>query len=87
MRQDATTVKMVIIALAIIAGLVITGSFALLYIGKPVPGELLGIAVAAAAALGAILSSTHSQQPPTDPPSPVTVVNPPNDPVHTDQVS
>lgn len=75
-----------------ITGLLVGGSLVALALVQPgkvdaviigVIGTLLSISSAAAGALGAILAMTRSA---ADPPQPVTVVNPPADPVVTTDV-
>lgn len=76
-----------------LAGLIIGGALLALIILQPgkidpaavaMVGTFLGVPTVCAGGLGAILASTRA---PGDPPTPVTVTNPPADPVQTADVA
>lgn len=81
--------RLAVIAVSAIASGTLLTALALFQPGKidaaiiGVIGADFAIGSAALGALGAILASTRS---PSDPPAPVTVVNPPADPVQTADV-
>lgn len=56
---DTWNVRLVIVALALIALVSVAGGIVLSGMGKPIPDQVVGIGSAAAGALGAILASTR----------------------------
>lgn len=77
--NDQSTVRVVIAVLGALALSTVIGGIALAFSDRTLPGEIIAMGSAAAGAVGGILSRTGS----TDP-TPVTVVNPPADPVPVD---
>lgn len=73
--NSPSTVRMVIVALGLLALAVVVGGIALAWVDKGLPGELIAIGSAAAGAIAGILSKTGTD------PQPVVVHQPPNDPV------
>lgn len=69
-----------IIGTLAIGGLI--GIFTMLFIGRAIPGEVVGIVVGAVGTLGSML--VHISRPGSEPPQNVQVVNKPTDPVPTD---
>lgn len=75
--NSATTVRIVIVSLALLAFTVVVGGIYLTASDKSLPGELIAIGSAAAGAVAGILSRTGE-------PVQTTVVNRPDEPVPVD---